>query len=701
MSRGVVATILRVVSRLRWRMNRFRAMEVSEVVWRAGRSAQTRWEQLRAQIRLEPSVPAPSGRCGGRWVALLPKGIAPACYVTAGERILSGNFEIFSLRPARLGFPPDWNNDPKTGTEAPMSFGKTLNYRIESIVGDIKYLWEPNRHLEVVTLSQGFYLTGDARFAAGARTLLESWFEQCPYPWGPNWTSSLEHAVRLANWSYAWHLLGGEDSPLFEDKAGERFKQTWLNSVYRHLRFINGYFSHYSSANNHLLGEYMGLFIGTTTWPLWRECREWSALAKNGLEHEVLRQIEPDGVLREQAIWYEHEVADMLLHCGLIGRANGVEFSEAYWGRLVAILEHLASVMDVAGHLPMFGDSDNAVIVRLSQEPNFHPYRSLLSTGAVLFNRSDFRLKAEHFDDKSRWWLGDDAAAAFEALPVDTAKLPIRRAFTTGGYWILGDRFESSEEVRLVVDAGTLGYPSIAAHGHADALSFTLSVKGKEILVDPGTYAYHTERKWRDYFRGTSAHNTMRVAGQNQSLIGGSFLWLRHACAECHHFDSSTERDEWEASHDGYLCLPEPVRHRRRIILDKRAQKIEVTDRLEGVGHHLVELFWHFAEDCSVNQVGEYFKVYIDSLTVWLLPPAGLKTRLVSAAEAPPLGWVSRCFDEKTPSMTLVCDGTTEAGVTFRTVFGYGTSPPELRGTSTRDVASNIGRYEAAVMKSG
>ena len=43
-----------------------------------------------------------------------------------------------------------------------------------------------------------------------------------------------------------------------------------------------------------------------------------------------------------------------------------------------------------------------------------------------------------------------------------------------------------------MADAGPLGYQTIAAHGHADALSFTLSVGGMEFLVDPGTYAYHT-----------------------------------------------------------------------------------------------------------------------------------------------------------------------------------------------------------------
>ena len=106
---------------------------------------------------------------------------------------------------------------------------------------------------------------------------------------------------------------------------------------------------------------------------------------------------------------------------------------------------------------------------------------------------------------------------------------------------ILGSDFESEQEVRLIVDAGPLGYTNIAAHGHADALSFTLSIAGLEFLVDPGTYAYHTQKKWRDYFRGTSAHNTVRVDKQDQSVGGGNFMWLEKAVAEC---------EEWAPGED-------------------------------------------------------------------------------------------------------------------------------------------------------
>jgi hypothetical protein len=154
------------------------------------------------------------------------------------------------------------------------------------------------------------------------------------------------------------------------------------------------------------------------------------------------------------------------------------------------MLDFISSVMDAQGGVPSVGDSDDAVMVRFCPDRTISVYRSLLATGATLFDRRDFKLKAGSFDDKSRWLLGDAAADKFEGLSADRSISPTNRSFPSGGYYILGADFETDEEIRIVADAGPLGYLAIAAHGHADALSFTLSLGGEAILVDPGTYTY-------------------------------------------------------------------------------------------------------------------------------------------------------------------------------------------------------------------
>jgi hypothetical protein len=652
------------MSGIRWKLHRLKAMDAGEIFYRVRQAVNAQSEKAGIGLA-QPAEPA--GTIGKPWLGEPAREFDQVVYCVAADRVLAGRYDLFALRDIDLGFPPQWNSDPKTGTKAALVFGKTLNYRDERLVGDIKYLWEPNRHAELVTLAQAWWLTGEAKYIDGCRSLLGSWLDQCPYPLGPNWTSSLEQAIRLVNWSFAWHLFGGDNSPLFAGDAGQVFKRRWLEAIYRHCRFIAGHLSLFSSANNHLLGEYMGLLIGAITWPLWPESERWRQLAHQGFESESLKQNFSDGVNREQAIWYQHEVADMMLLCGLVGRANGIEFEPVYWQRLEAMLQFIAVLMDAGGNMPMIGDSDDALLVRLSPAPGFNAYKSLLATGAVLFKREDFKAKAGYFDDKSRWLLGDNAARQFEAMPKQFFTVPCRE-FPQGGYYLLGHNFGCPDEIRVVADCAPLGYLSIAAHGHADALAFTLSVAGEEILVDPGTYAYHSQKEWRDYFRSTRAHNTLCVDGRDQSVSGGNFMWLRHARPKLELWSAGQWQDRLIGSHDGYMRLDDPVRHRREIVFDKIGNTLSVIDALECERSHRVEIHWHCHEDAEVSLEGSSVRIArTKSEVVLAMEDRTFVPRLVRAEENPPLGWVSRNFDVKAPATVAVWSGEIKGSYRFET----------------------------------
>lgn len=642
-----------VTERLFWYVNRLRCMTYAEIhhrVLRALAMQGERWGLLGSAAVPPPDVT----RASRPWIRTPAQANAAHC-LQAAERIVAGRFDVFALRDVELGSPPRWNRDPKTGVEAPLSFGKLLNYRNPELVGDIKYLWEPNRHLHLVTLAQAYALSGNARYFDVIRQHLDSWFASCPYRMGPNWSSALEPAIRLINWSVAWQLLGGASSPLFKDAEGERFCRRWLESVYQHAQFIRGHFSLYSSAGNHLIGEAAGLFIAAVTWPFWPEAHGWTEAAKAILEREALLQNAPDGVNREQAVSYQQFELDLLLLPLLAGRANGKKFSAAYESRIETMIEYLASIIDTGGNVPMIGDSDDAFVVRLAQDDGHCKFRSLLATGAVLFRRGDFKAKAVKLDDKTRWLFGEGTESTFELLDGTRAQLPVRRAFTHGGYYILGCGFETENEIRLIADAGPLGYQTTAAHGHADALAFTLSVGGKEFLIDPGTYVYHTQGPWRRYFRGTAAHNTLRVDGMDQSQSGGNFMWLRKADARCTLWQPSEERDVFEGWHDGYAQLSDPVVHQRRISLEKRTRRVVIEDTLQMAGEHDIELFFHCSERCQVDPAPDGYAVSQGGKTLFLrLPQAGqASAQVYYGSTAPIRGWVSRRFDDKRPAPTI------------------------------------------------
>jgi hypothetical protein len=149
------------------------------------------------------------------------------------------------------------------------------------------------------------------------------------------------------------------------------------------------------------------------------------------------------------------------------------------------------------------------------------------------------------------------------------------------------------------MDVGPLGYLSIAAHGHADALAVTLSVDGRELVGDPGTASYYGHPDWRAAHRGTRTHATATVDDVDQSEIGGPFLWRRHAHVRVHHVD--VQRGVVDADHDGYERLPAPVTHRRWLVAPPERPEILVVDLLEGEGEHHLRASWPLHPDLEAS----------------------------------------------------------------------------------------------------
>ena len=555
-----------------------------------------------------------------------------------------------------------------TGTEAPLKYGKTLDHRDPAIVGDAKYLWELNRHLELVPLAQAYRLTGDGAHLETLRALLSSWFRQCPHLLGANWCSSLELGIRLINWHLAYAISGGSASTLFDGVEGRRFRDEWLRSIRRHIRFVMGHLSTYaSSSNNHLIGEAAGVFVACCTWPCWPESRRWRDEAQAILEREIRRQVHADGVDKEQTTWYQQFVASLFLAAGLAGRRVDISFSPEYWQSLGRMIEFVSAMLDAGGNMPMIGDADDGLAFALEPRPALDPFRSLLGAGAVLFGDGAWRSQALGHMATADWLCaGVDPVGAL--APESSYRRADRFAFPDGGYYVLGRDLGTPSEIRAVVDAGPLGFLSIAGHGHADCLSVTLSAAGREQLVDPGTYVYHGDSEWRDYFRGTAAHNTVRIDGEDQSVIGGSFLWTDKAEAVVERFERTAEHDLLVAAHDGYERLADPVRHCRRVRFVKAHDALEIVDRIESRGPHLVERFWHFAETCAVALDGRTAVSTDGAVEIRIdVDEPDARAELLSGSESPKGGWISRGFGRKTPSTTLVYKSRTAGSAELRT----------------------------------
>ncbi len=640
---------------LRWYAHRLGRMGPMEVAHRVARLGTARAEKL--GIGLAESPPVSGDEIAtSRLPEVLADEIIAAEILPIADRILTGRYPLFGLGEVPIGTDFGWNRDPRTGVDAPLEFGKSIDYRNEELVGDIKYLWEPNRHLHLVPLAQAFRLSSDEKYLREIVRQIDGWIAQCPYPRGPNWVSSLELGIRLINWSWIWRLCG---DALVQPKSRTEFSDfvaRWLTTIFKHMHFITRYYSKYSSANNHLIGEAAGVFVAAHTWPYWRQTNRWKEYAKRTLIDECKRQNSPDGVNLEQAIAYQQFVLEFLLISGLYGFSVNDDFPNEFWRRIESMLEFLGSMTSSRGLLPMIGDDDEGRVTKLNHGTDTLFHQSLLALGGELFGRDAFRAKSGDSDSQVRWLLASLGEERQAALPIhQSTREQLPRFFPQGGYFVLLDNPETDQEIRAIVDIGPLGYESIAAHGHADALSLYLSVGGRDCLIDPGTYAYHTEKRWRDYFRGTSAHNTIRIDALDQSVPGGNFMWTHHANASCLVADEDNKRTFVRGRHDGYRRLKDPVLHERAVELLKGQNKIVVTDCLKCRGYHEAEMFWHFSEDCRIRlgdgQIFVDLEGFLVTLTSGGVTPV---PQLLIGSENPLGGWVSRRFSVKKPSPTVV-----------------------------------------------
>lgn len=159
------------------------------------------------------------------------------------------------------------------------------------------------------------------------------------------------------------------------------------------------------------------------------------------------------------------------------------------------------------------------------------------------------------------------------------------------GYY--GYRYENDT---LLWDCGPIGPDYQPGHGHCDALSFELSLKGRRVIVDSGVCDYE-DSPTRRYARSTEGHNTIRIDGMEQSEIWHVFRVARPASVQ--HLDMSVGQHSISMSgvHHGYRRLAGKIDHKRRIHAFPVEGRIDIQDALSGVGTHLIELFVHFHPD--------------------------------------------------------------------------------------------------------
>ena len=646
------------LSKLSWYRHRMAAMPAGELLWRAARALREPARRLGATRHRDftprftfPGDPEARAREAIAAAArlLIPDPDAarrrhaerfPGGRGRAGrdaERALAHRIDLFARADVDLGPEIDWHRDYLTGGRWPVRYAGSIGVRDGERIGEVRTVWELNRHRHFVTLAKAAFLTGDARFAGEAVRQWSAWIDANPRLAGVNWSSPLEIAIRIVNWSWTLAFLRSTPAagPVLEKASLARI----IGAYQGHAGEIASNLSRYSSANNHLIGEAAGLALAGSLFPGLQGAARWRATGLRILEREAHRQIEDDGVGKEQASHYLAFVIDFYAAVAAVTARTGEPFpSRETAERIGCAAEFLAYLRNESNELPAIGDSDEGRAAGLFADGE-DPFSAAIREGAALSGRGDL-VGGVPLSEQAFWLLGDDAARE--------APAPERpsRAFASGGYAVFraGGARTTELEIVGVFDAGELGYLSLSAHGHADALSLVVSVAGRWLLADPGTYCYHRSWTWRKFFKGTAAHNTLVIDRKDQSEIHGPSLWGRSAQARLTHWAEGDGFWSAEGEHDGYSTLREPVVHRRQVVF-AAPDLLLVIDRLDGRGEHDVAAHFQAGAGVTVAEAEGAVLFRAAGASALRLRAAGPWTpQIISGRESPPLGWISPRF---------------------------------------------------------
>jgi uncharacterized heparinase superfamily protein len=567
-----------------------------------------------------------------------PNAVADA--TMRGDRLLGGQHDLLGYRGLTIS---DWHSDPVHDRRAPLVCWAEVPY-LDPSIGDHKIIWELNRHQYWLQLCRAYSLAGDSRYARAIVGQMESWLEANPPLTGINWASMLEIGLRTISWTMAVHFIASTGDVPFP-------MARCLVALERQLIHLEEHLSYYFSPNTHLTGEALALYVVGHAFPELDSSRRWVDTGRRILLREIDRQILPDGGHVERSMHYQRYTLDFYLLALLTARrAADVQAEQAFADAAARLAEFTCGIADDEGRLPLIGDDDGGMLWPVTGR-DCADVRDSLATAGVVLNRphlARWGLQEETF------WIAAPEAIAFVNKPARTMdgaartlSGPRSQTFPDTGYVVM-----RSDHDHAVLDAGAHGYMN-GGHAHADALSLTLSIAGRPLLVDPGTATYTMDPQLRDRMRGSLNHNTICLGGNPQSIPAGPFHWATAADARLQASRHNACFDWVEATHDGYA----PVRHRRSVIRADGSGWL-VVDEIRGTdlgddreAIHSAASHWHFHPGWMVRdqEMGVLRATHLDGGEAWLLFDAG-DLSVVHGDEESGLGWYAPVYGTLLPT---------------------------------------------------
>jgi len=372
--------------------------------------------------------------------------------------------------------------------------------------------------------------------------LIECWIDENPPGSGNGW-EAYPSSLRIVNW-IKWIL------------AGNSFEQKWLDSLAVQVRYLS------NNLETHLLGNHLfvnakalvfaGLFFEG------KGADKWYQTGLNIIEKEVLEQVLADGGNFELSPMYHSLFLEDLLDLVNIHRTYNKEIISGVKDKILPMFDWLKSMCHPDGGVSFFNDTAFGVAPSLNELLNY----------------------AERLNIKK---ISEEVKALVY--------------LESSGYI----RVERKDLV-VILDVASIGPDYIPGHGHADVLSFELSLFGKRVIVNSGTSIYGTSSE-RHNQRSTLSHSTVVVDEQSSSEVWGGFRVARRANVLNVKTKQSDNDIRVSAWHDGYKRLKGKPIHNREWIISKN--EIIIKDKITGNRMHRISSILPLHPEVSIINTQE------------------------------------------------------------------------------------------------
>jgi uncharacterized heparinase superfamily protein len=151
--------------------------------------------------------------------------------------------------------------------------------------------------------------------------------------------------------------------------------------------------------------------------------------------------------------------------------------------------------------------------------------------------------------------------------------------------------------IKLIFDASPIGPKYIPGHGHADTLSFELSIGSSRVFVNSGISEYSNSKK-RTLQRKTISHNTVEVDEKDSSQVWSSFRVANRANVISRSHNLSNNNVRMRAAHDGYKSFFSGCIHHRELVVAE--DYFILNDKLEGSFNN-ANSYLYFHPDLNIN----------------------------------------------------------------------------------------------------